>query len=351
MATAGLLLSCCFTLPAAIAQDGVVMISDSFSRKTSSKKQKRRTDNRVRRTSCDTGCCDIGCCDSVGCGDGCCRPWWAHRSGFSGEFLYLHATDADVAHAQQQNGIGGAGTVPFGRIGTVSAEHEPGIRVGASKALTDCSSLVMSYTFFESKAFDNVVLGGGGEVGSFVHHPGASITASAGPVNAFQDVDFELADVAYRALWKASSLYAINWTVGGRYGQLLQDFRQIGSFAAGAAAEVDTRTSVEFEGAGLLFGIDGERRIGCGGWSMYGRGNVSPMSGRVHGDYISHNNSTGPFCKWRNTSSGGLARRSHHHAARGRSRPFLDGTPAQVACFGRLFEFVLVQHRDDFGIC
>ena len=34
------------------------------------------------------------------------------------DWLSIQASGADVAHAQQQDGLGGAGTVPFGRIGT-----------------------------------------------------------------------------------------------------------------------------------------------------------------------------------------------------------------------------------------
>src|SRR5205085_810070 len=47
-----------------------------------------------------------------------------------GEALWLHPTGVDMAHAQQQNGIGGAGTVPFGEIGVADPDFELGYRIG-----------------------------------------------------------------------------------------------------------------------------------------------------------------------------------------------------------------------------
>ena len=125
------------------------------------------------------------------------------RHAIFGEFLFLHPTGADVAHAQQQNGIGGAGTVPFGVIGETDLHYEPGVRVGGDWAMGQTTSLAASYTWFESNARSRleapVVPGGGGAVGSLVHLPGAGIIASAGPVDARSVLDFQLADAEYRA--------------------------------------------------------------------------------------------------------------------------------------------------------
>lgn len=297
--------------PSVQAQDGVVMISDDFDLQNG---PRNRVDRRVRRSNCesgycdsgccDSGCCDLGCCDDGCCGDCCgdccccCPPWWAHMSGFAGEFLYLHTTDADVAYAQQQNGIGGAGTVPFGQIGSLGPHHEPGFRAAVTKAFSNCSSLVLSYSFFESDSIDGlvppVIPGGGGAVGSLVHHPGALLTGSVGPVSAAYDVDFQLADFAYRSLWKGTDHYAINWSVGGRYGSLTQDFRSIGAFGGAQGGIIDTRTNIDFDGGGLTFGLDGERRFGCSGWSIYSKGTFATLSGRFHADYFLNNSTVNP---------------------------------------------------------
>lgn len=259
-------------------QDSMVMATDYSSSGGLLGKVKRR---RKHARNC--------CCEE-------CLPWWAHRSSVFGDFLYLHVTDADVAHAQQQNGIGGAGTVPFGRIGTVDPDHEPGFRVGFNKALSNCSSLAASYSYYESQAIDllvpPVIPGGGGAVGSLVHHPGAAITASVGPVNSTYDIDFQLAEIEYRSLWRSGSRYAINWSLGARYGHLEQDFSQTGIFGGGSTGTIDTFTNVDFDGGGLKFGLDGERRIGCGGFSLFGRLAVSPMSGTIQADYTMNNSTT-----------------------------------------------------------
>ena len=143
--------------PDAAAQEGVIMATDCQA--APSRMQQRRADRKQARACCPEQC----------------EPWWWHRSSVFGEFLYLHVTDADVAHAQQQNGVGGAGTVPFGRIGTVDPDHEPGFRAGFNIACSNCSSIVGSYSYYESQAIDllvpPVITGGGGAVSSLVHHP------------------------------------------------------------------------------------------------------------------------------------------------------------------------------------
>ncbi|MEM8947278.1 MAG: Lpg1974 family pore-forming outer membrane protein [Planctomycetota bacterium] len=216
-------------------------------------------------------------------------------SGVGATFLYLHTTDADVAYAQQVNGVGGAGTVPFGQVGSLGPHHEPGFRTTATMAFSACSSLVLGYSFFESDSIDAIgipsVAGGG--VNSLVHHPAALITGSSGPVSAAYDVDFQLADFAYRSILKATDTYAINWSAGGRYASLTQDFRSLGTFSGGQSGSILTQSNIDFDGGGLTFGLDGERRFGASGLSMYSKGTLGALSGRFHADYLLNNNSVG----------------------------------------------------------
>ncbi|HJQ82214.1 MAG TPA: hypothetical protein VJ828_19790, partial [Lacipirellulaceae bacterium] len=60
----------------------------------------------------------------------------------------------------------------------------------------------MQYAVYENSADSSVVapILPGGAVGSLVHHPGAGLDASAGPVGATYDIEFQLADVAYRQI-------------------------------------------------------------------------------------------------------------------------------------------------------
>jgi hypothetical protein len=230
------------------------------------------------------------CCDQP-----CCGPW-CHRSGVFGEFLWLHPTGVDMVHAQQQNGIGGAGTVPFGKVAATDPDYEPGFRVGGALALSDVSSLVGSYTFFESDSVSAVeapiIPGGGGAVGSLVQHPGAAITASAGPVTGFYEIDFQLADIEYRRLLFGDNAGWMNYSAGARYAHLEEDFLQFGVFSGGQTGDIHTRTDIEFDGGGALFGLDGEHLIGRRGLSLYGNLGVSPVFGQFSSFYDLMNAST-----------------------------------------------------------
>jgi hypothetical protein len=222
---------------------------------------------------------------------------WGHCTGVYFEFLYLQPTGVDMVHAQQQDGIGaGPGTVPFGRIGAVDPDYEPGVRVGFSIALDACSSICGSYAYFESdsvqQTFPPAIPGGVGAVGSLVHHPATLLTASGGPVTGFYNIDFQLGDIEYRRLLRACDRYWLNYSVGLRYAHLEQEFLQMGVFGGGLAGAIDTQTGIWFDGAGLKLGLDGERLIGCRGLSVYGKTSVAPTVGQFFSRYTMTNTTT-----------------------------------------------------------
>lgn len=239
-------------------------------------------------TSCDDcGTCDLGCEPCPPCG-----PRWF---GY-GEFLYLRPTGGDVAHAQQQNGTGppgsgAAGTTPFGRIATVSHDFEPAVRVGGGCYLDECSSFRFSYTFFEAADDDFVTVNSGGALGSLVQHPGASITASTGPAAAAQSIDFEIADFVFHDRLRDLGWCQLNYSLGGQYGQLEQQFAQDGIFVAGTAGGIDTTTDIEFNGGGLKGGLDMLRCLGRG-VNFYAKSSAAVMSGRFNARYYSLNSTT-----------------------------------------------------------
>jgi len=224
----------------------------------------------------------------------CCPSPWEHRSSVFGESLYLHPTGVDMAHAQQQNGLGGAGTVPFGRIGTLDLHHESAFRSGFNWALDSCSSFAASYTKLDTDAIDEVVPPAipAGAVGSLVHHPGTLLTASVGPVRATYAIDFELAEVDYRRLWFGSDSGWVNYFLGARYGRLGQQFRQQGVFGGALGGAIDTTTEIDFDGGGLVIGLDFERRFGWHGFSMYGRTSAAALVGDFRSDYSMLNRTT-----------------------------------------------------------
>jgi Legionella pneumophila major outer membrane protein precursor len=245
---------------------------------------------------CGCGPCDMGC--DVDCGIPCdCGPSTCRKSRFTmfGDFLYLQPTDVDVAHAQQQNGLGGAGTVPFGEIGTIGEDFNPGFRVGGSVACGPCSGVVFSFTHFESDSSSSldapVITGGGGAVGSLVHHFNTELTASAGPVDATYEIDYQLADVMCRNTWRSGCDYEVNYMVGAQFGHLDQDFSQFGIFGGGLGGAIDTTTSIDFDGGGLKAGVDAERRLKHG-LGAYGRFTAAAMTGRFRSRYQMFNQST-----------------------------------------------------------
>jgi hypothetical protein len=254
-------------------------------------------------SGCDSGYCAGGCCDGGG-GCDCCyddmRPirmpaYHQPMTSMYVDWLDLQVRGSDVAHAQQQNGIGGAGTVPFGDIATLDIGYNSGIRVGGEVACDACSGVEMNYTYFTSNTRDSIdapnIIGGGGAVGSLVQHPGAAITASAGPVDGTYDVDFQLADVVYRHLWMTGRKYAVNYLVGAEFGHLQQEFSQTGDFGGGQSGTIDTSTAISFDGGGLKAGVDGEQRL-CRGFFAYGKATAAALTGQFDSRYSMFNSTT-----------------------------------------------------------
>ena len=250
---------------------------------------------------CGCGPCDMGCsvCDGYCSGD-CdvpceCSPQpCGPRLTMFGDFLYLQVTDADVAFSQQQDGLGGAGTVPFGEIGTIGQDFNPGFRVGGSVACGPCTGVVVSFTHFESDSYTSLDPPTGtstGAVGSLVHHPGAAVTASVGPVDATYDVDFQLADAVWRKVLKQTCRYSLAISCGVEYGHLEQDFTQSGIFGGGSGGAIDTATSINFDGGGIKFGVDGDHEFGHG-LGIYGHLTAAALAGRFTSHYSMFNQST-----------------------------------------------------------
>ena len=213
-----------------------------------------------------------------------------------GDVLWLRPTGVDMAHAQQQNGIGGAGTVPFGSIGVVQPDFDIGWRVGGEVRFDPKESVFGSYTTFSNSSTDHLdaptIPGGGGAVGSLVQHPGAAITASAGPVDASYDIDFQIAEIACRYLIECTRYSELSAFAGGRWAHLNQSFSQTGEFGGGQAGTIDTSTSIKFDGGGPLIGVAGERLIGCTRFSSYVHATASAVEGQFSSNYTMNNSST-----------------------------------------------------------
>ena len=206
-----------------------------------------------------------------------CPPCWAHRTSVFGEFLYLRPRDSEVAHTLIVNG-----NVPAGRAGVADPDYSPGYRVGFTKALDECSSLVGTYTNFESNTNDFLDVNPPPALRGLLLHPG---TTNAGAdfltATARYDIDFRTADFDYRGLLSAGDSAAINYVIGARYAHLDQDLRVVYSNAGTAETII---TDVEFDGAGFRLGLDAERCTHHG-FLFYGKSMATFLVGDFRATY------------------------------------------------------------------
>jgi hypothetical protein len=217
----------------------------------------------------------------------CSPPWWAHRHSIFAQSLYLQPTGIDMAHAIQQNGTGGFGTTPEGRVGVVEPDYTSAYSAGFAVALGACASVQANYTNYHSHDTDSLAAPDvlGGTVASLVLHPqslNAGSTSSL--VSAANDIDYQLADVEYRRLLAGGCRFALDYAVGARYANLSQQFLQIGEFAP-PTGTIQTTTNIDFEGGGIRSGLDGMQRLGNTGLGVYGKGFINLVFGRFNTSY------------------------------------------------------------------
>jgi hypothetical protein len=203
------------------------------------------------------------------------------------ELLFLRARDAEVAYAVPIDGaIVPPPTPPIqvGPIAVADPDYAAGWRIGGVWALDECSSIVVSWARFESSSNSIASTEAPLVLRSLVFHPG---TANAGAdfldAQATNDVDFDLVDIDYRAVWSSDDLWALNYNVGVRYAHLNQDFNALFTNTGTA----DTLLSkVSFDGAGIKLGLDGERHACNCGLLVYGKAFASFVAGDFRSRYF-----------------------------------------------------------------
>ena len=242
-------------------------------------------------TSCDT--CKQSCCDTPCRPVKCNPPWWAHRTGVFGEYLYLRPGDSDVVYTVEQNDAV-FNRFPTGPIGNTAIDFESGFRGGFVLANTCTTSLVATYSSWEGGTTDNISRTGLNILNPRVIHPS---TVNAG-TNSLQDtatsnMSFDVLDGVYRHKLFCTKSTIFNWSGGFRYGQLEQQFeyRQLQSVAVGQANLVGT--DIDFNGFGILMGLDAERRSCKSGMLCFTRGMASFLGGDWTGTYRQVNTITG----------------------------------------------------------
>lgn len=232
----------------------------------------------------------VGADAKEGKGKDCyCPPRWAHRSGVFAEYMLLNARDGEVAYGV---GIDGAVANPqtdpvaiqVTPVHLVDPDYTSNFRVGGTLALSECTSIVLTYANFQSNTTNAVSLDpadfapNGVVLRALAMHPfGFAADADFLDASANLGIDYHTADLDYRSVLWASELGAMNYLVGARYTQLNQDFS---TTASGTGVESTAVSDVEFDGGGLRFGLDGERHHPCNGFLIYGKGVASFVAGQ-----------------------------------------------------------------------
>ncbi len=244
---------------------------------------------------CDS--CTTGGCTSCSRGKSCstcstcstCKPCgqYAHRTGVFGEYLFLQASGVDMAYAQPRDGLDPNTSVPFGAVGVANPGYETGVRLGGSFALDDSTSIVATYTWYESSTENAIATDVPNSLHSLVIYPGTFTAASNSLfADAVYDIDFQLADLDYRSRLFRSNKTAFNYIVGLRYGNLDQQFISTQQASPG---QTTVQTDTGFDGYGIRLGLDGERQF-CGhGVFLYGRGAASFLVGTYNSTYVQTN--------------------------------------------------------------
>jgi hypothetical protein len=226
-------------------------------------------------TCLDTTCADCDCCPD---------PLWCHRSGVFADMLYLRPGNIDYIYAVEQTGPLPTDS-PTGPLGRVGFDAALGYRVGATMALSDCSSLQASYTWFQDDTQSSITAI---SPNVLILQPALANIANVGSTgitdSATYAIRFQQVDIDYRGLLYGTCNSALNYFAGLRYANLKQDFhaQEDTGVPAGLSA-VDT--NISFDGFGIGFGLDGMRRSAYSGLLVYGRSSASFVSGEFKANY------------------------------------------------------------------
>jgi hypothetical protein len=222
--------------------------------------------------------------------NGCDDCFWHHRCEVYAEFLYLNARGADVHFGEPVQGCGAA-AVPMGRQGDLESDYSPGVRLGLGVALSDCSSIEASYTYWENDAHDSVAASGNALIFPSLAIP-STVAACGSNVQqaiAGDGMQFQFGDLVYKHLLCGNcSCYAINWFAGARYAHLREDL--LVDYVTPGDTFVNTR--IDFDGAGPRIGLEGELTCGAG-FLLYGRGSANIVIGHFGASYLQTNTFAG----------------------------------------------------------
>lgn len=218
-----------------------------------------------------------------------CCGWTKTFFGF-GEFLYLRPRNAEVPFAVEVNSAVNPNVTPiqFNRFGVTDPDYQPAFRAGFGTFLDRWSSLTAQYTMFESSSTDTIARTGVNTgIASLISHPlTAQANATGQNASADYDLNYHLIDIDYRDLFSYSCHHHLALLFGVRYANLDEEF----NMNLPIQGNETVATDIDFEGAGLRFGLEGERFSGGGQFLIYGRTHASLVAGRFNASYAQGQN-------------------------------------------------------------
>ena len=215
-----------------------------------------------------------------------------------GDFLYIRPRNANVAYGTIFNGPFDtpptvATPIQVAQPGVASIDFHPGWRVGFAGALDECNSVVATFTHFEGENRDTISTNPPDLIRSMVSQP------STWTSNAFSDwlegasdysMIFSLADIDLRWTFENQNDTRLSLLAGVRYASL--DQRLDVTFTSTDVQNVHSQ--VNFEGAGLRIGFEGQRRTPFG-LVFYGRTVASVVAGTARCAYTQTSGLIGPL--------------------------------------------------------
>jgi len=226
------------------------------------------------------------------CASQCIPSWEAF-----GDFLYIRPRNANVAYGVIFNGPAdtpptAATPIQVAQPGTASIDYHPGWRVGFSKALDECNAVVATYSHYEGEDQSSMSTDQF-EIRSMVSQPSTwSSNAASDWLQAASDyrMTYSLADVDFRWTFENQNDTRLSLLAGMRYVSL--DQRLDVEFTSTDVQDVHSQ--VNFDGAGLRIGFEGQRRTPYG-LVFYGRAAASLVAGTFRCAYTQSSQITGPL--------------------------------------------------------
>ncbi|MDA1050740.1 MAG: Lpg1974 family pore-forming outer membrane protein [Planctomycetota bacterium] len=219
----------------------------------------------------------------------CCRSLKTHCLGIFADALYLRPGNMDIVYTVEQRGTNPATATPTGPRGITAPDFEAGFRVGFSAPMSECASIIASYTWYQSDTNSAITAAPGTILGSRVTHPNVANTGNnANSASAKFDVDFQFVDLDYHRRLVGDCDWALNYTAGVRYGRLTQEFEAMQQTGVATGLATVT-TDIDFDGVGIRVGLDGERQSNHTGLFIYGQGYANVLGGEYRAEYLQTN--------------------------------------------------------------